>query len=87
VWESLPTALADTERDVDLRGLLARLEGIEGPLVIIGDFNATDQQRLYAPLARRLRDAHGESGWGMGFTFSRWPETGPALWRIDYVFH
>jgi vancomycin resistance protein VanJ len=87
VWERLPTALADTERDADLRGLLARLEGIDGPLVVIGDFNATDQQSLYAPLTRRLRDAHRESGWGMGFTFSPWPDVGLALWRIDYVFY
>jgi endonuclease/exonuclease/phosphatase (EEP) superfamily protein YafD len=87
VWGRLPTALADTERDADLRGLLARLEGIEGPLVVIGDFNATDRQSLYAPLTRRLRDAHRESGWGMGFTFSHRPDVGPALWRIDYVFY
>ncbi len=87
VWERLPTALDDEGRDADLRGLLSRLEEIEGPVVVIGDFNATDQQNLYAPLAHRLRDAHRESGWGMGFTYSRWPEAGPALWRIDYVFH
>ena len=73
--------------DADLRGLLARLEGIEGPLVVIGDFNVTDQQSLYAPLTRRLRDAHRESGWGMGFTFSHRPDVGLALWRIDYVFY
>jgi endonuclease/exonuclease/phosphatase (EEP) superfamily protein YafD len=83
----LPTALADEGRDADLRGLLERLEGIEGPLVVIGDFNATDQHVLYGQLSRRLRDAHRESGWGLGFTYSRWPEVGQALWRIDYVFH
>jgi vancomycin resistance protein VanJ len=84
---ALPTALPNRDRDADLRALLSRLEGIDGPLVVIGDFNATDQQSLYAPLARRLRDAHRESGWGMGFTFSRWPDVGLALWRIDYVFY
>ncbi|MBN1977422.1 MAG: endonuclease/exonuclease/phosphatase family protein [Anaerolineae bacterium] len=83
----LPTAFPNRERDADLRGLLLRLEGIAGPLVVIGDFNATDQQGAYALLTRRLRDAHRESGWGMGFTFSDWPGVGPALWRIDYVFY
>jgi vancomycin resistance protein VanJ len=83
----LPEALADEGRDADLQALVARLEGIEGPLVVIGDFNATDQYALYGPLTRRLRDAHRESGWGMGFTYSRWPEVRQALWRIDYVFH
>jgi endonuclease/exonuclease/phosphatase (EEP) superfamily protein YafD len=87
LWGRLPTALDDEGRDADLRGLLARLGGIEGPLVVIGDFNATDQHSLYAPLARRLGDAHRESGWGMGFTFSHRPDVGLALWRIDYVFY
>jgi vancomycin resistance protein VanJ len=84
---AMPTAFPNQDRDADLGGLLARLEGIEGPLIVIGDFNATDQQSLYAPLARRLRDAYRESGWGMGFTYSRWPDVGLALWRIDYVFY
>jgi endonuclease/exonuclease/phosphatase (EEP) superfamily protein YafD len=83
----LPAALADHGRDADLRGLLSRLEGIDGPLVVIGDLNTTDQQSLYAPLTRRLRDAHRESGYGMGFTYARWPDVGQALWRIDYVFY
>jgi vancomycin resistance protein VanJ len=83
----LPAAFADPGRDADLRALLARLEGIEGPLVVMGDFNVTDQQSLYAPLARRLRDAHRESGWGMGFTFISGRGAGPPVWRIDYVFH
>jgi endonuclease/exonuclease/phosphatase (EEP) superfamily protein YafD len=83
----LPTAFADPGRDADLRALLARLEGIEGPLVVIGDFNTTDQQSLYAPLTRRLRDAHRESGWGMGFTFLSGRGAGLPVWRIDYVFH
>ena len=87
LWGRLPTALDDEGRDADLHGLLSRLEDIAGPAVVIGDFNVTDQQSLYAPLTRRLRDAHQESGWGMGFTYSRWPDVGLALWRIDYVFY
>jgi endonuclease/exonuclease/phosphatase (EEP) superfamily protein YafD len=83
----LPEALADEGRDADLQALVGRLGEIEGPLVVIGDFNATDQHALYGPLTRHLRDAHRECGWGMGFTYSRWPEVGQALWRIDYVFH
>lgn len=83
----LPSEFPNRDRDADLGGLLLRLEEIDGPLVVIGDFNATDQQSFYAPLARRLRDAHRESGWGMGFTFSRRPDVGLALWRIDHVFY
>ncbi|MFQ6102384.1 MAG: endonuclease/exonuclease/phosphatase family protein [Anaerolineae bacterium] len=83
----VPTGFANEGRDADGRDLLSRLEGIDNPLVVIGDFNLTDQQSLYEPLTRRLRDAHRESGWGMGFTFARFPRLGVAMWRIDYVFH
>lgn len=83
----VPTGFANEKRDADVRGLLAYLEEIDGPLVVIGDLNLTDQQSLYAPLTRRLHDAHRESGWGMGFTFTRWREIGLPTWRIDYVLH
>ena len=83
----VPTGFAHQGRDADMRDLLARLESVDGPLVLIGDFNLTDQQSLYRPLTRRLRDAHQESGWGMGFTFTRFPSLGLPMWRIDYVFH
>ncbi len=83
----VPTGFANEGRDADVRGLLARLEQIDGPLVVIGDFNLSDQHALYAELTRHLRDAHRESGWGMGFTFTRFPRLGLPTWRIDYVFH
>lgn len=83
----IPTGFANEGRDADVRALLSRLEGVNDPLVVIGDFNLADQQSLYAPLTRRLRDAHRESGWGMGFTFTRFPRLGLPMWRIDYVFH
>jgi vancomycin resistance protein VanJ len=83
----VPTGFANEGRDVDVRDLLGRLERIGSPLVIIGDFNLSDQQGPYADLARHLRDAHRESGWGMGFTFTRFPRLGLPMWRIDYVFH
>ena len=83
----IPTGFANQGRDADVRDLLSRLEQVDRPLVVIGDFNLTDQQSLYAPLTRHLRDAHRESGWGTGFTFTRFPRFGIPTWRIDYVFH
>ena len=47
------------------------------PLIVIGDFNLTDQQSLYTSLTRHLRDAHREGGWGMGFTFTPLPAARP----------
>ena len=70
-----------------MRDLLSRIVEIDGPLIVIGDFNLTDQQSIYAPLTRHLRDSHRESGWGMGFTFTRFRRLGLPMWRIDYVFH
>ena len=70
-----------------MRDILTRVDQIEGPLVVLGDFNLTDQQSLYPALTRRLRDAHRDSGWGLGFTFTRFPSIGLPMWRIDYVFH
>jgi endonuclease/exonuclease/phosphatase (EEP) superfamily protein YafD len=83
----IPTGLANEGRDADVRALLARIEETEDPLIVIGDLNLTDQQSLYQPLTYHLRDAHREGGWGMGFTFARFPRLGLAMWRIDYVLH
>jgi len=83
----VPTGFANEGRDADMRDLLAHLEELDGPLVVMGDFNLSDQQAPYAELTRHLRDAHRESGWGMGFTFTRFPRLGLPMWRIDYVFH
>ena len=83
----IPSGFANGGRDADVRGLLSRIEETEGPLVVIGDFNLTDQQIMYTSLTHHLRDAHRESGWGMGFTFVRFRRLGLAMWRIDYVFH
>jgi vancomycin resistance protein VanJ len=83
----IPTGFLNQGRDADIRGLLSRVERLEDPLIVIGDFNLTDQQIMYTPLTSRLKDAHRESGWGMGFTFSRFPSIGLPMWRIDYVFY
>ncbi len=81
------TGFDNARRDADIRALLAHLEEMETPLVVVGDFNLADQQSLYPALTRTVRDAHRESGWGMGFTFTRFPRLGLPTWRIDYVFH
>jgi endonuclease/exonuclease/phosphatase (EEP) superfamily protein YafD len=77
-------------QEVDL--LVQALERVDGPVVVAGDFNLTDQTPGYARLNARLRDAWREAGWGFGLTF---PTVGRIrsiripfpLIRIDYVFH
>ncbi len=83
----VPTGFANQGRDADVHDLLSRLEQMDSPLVVIGDFNLTDQQSLYALLTHHLHDTHRECGWGTGFTFTRFPRLGLPTWRIDYVFH
>ncbi len=89
------------EREIQA-GLLARFaREAEGPLVVVGDLNATDQNAAYGLLARELRDAWREAGWGFGHTFPGEPTAAVGgsrpvlmgvpvpLWlvRIDFVFH
>jgi endonuclease/exonuclease/phosphatase (EEP) superfamily protein YafD len=71
----------------------------DSPLVVTGDFNATDQNTSYQLVAGVLRDSWREAGWGLGHTFpSNNLNTRPTLsvaglypmmWlvRIDYIFH
>jgi endonuclease/exonuclease/phosphatase (EEP) superfamily protein YafD len=88
----LPTGLHDGWRDRQMAELAERAAALEGPVLVMGDFNMTDQTRGYARLSAVLKDAYREAGWGFGFTFpqglrwGRWPVPGPLV-RIDYVFH
>ena len=83
----VPLGFNNQYRDADVNGVLSQMEQVEGSLIVIGDFNLTDQQNGYKELTQNLRDAHKESGWGLDFTFSRFPQIGVPMWRIDYVFY
>ncbi|MFQ5613344.1 MAG: endonuclease/exonuclease/phosphatase family protein [Anaerolineae bacterium] len=73
-----------------VQSLAGQIAGIEGPLIVVGDFNTTDQAENYGLVRRYLQDAFHESGWGFGFSFParprriRWLR---PLVRIDYIFH
>jgi len=84
---AIPTGFVTAGRDGDVQGLLSRIARIDGPLIVAGDFNLTDQQSQYRVLTQHLHDAHRESSWGLGFTFTYSPPGSPPLWRIDYAFH
>jgi vancomycin resistance protein VanJ len=77
---------------------LAEMATGDGPTLLLGDFNATDQSESHAILADAgLIDAHRAAGWGFGSTF---PAEGryvpsetvrlsvpvPPLMRIDYIW-
>jgi endonuclease/exonuclease/phosphatase (EEP) superfamily protein YafD len=75
----------------DFPSLLREIDAVEGPLVVLGDFNTSDREQPYADLAARLRDAYREAAWGFGFTFpddqqlARLTVPFPLV-RIDYVW-
>jgi vancomycin resistance protein VanJ len=70
-----------------------------GPLIALGDLNATSTHEAYQVITAELRDAWREAGWGLGHTFPGALSPGSSrpvimgvpvpkwLIRIDYVFH
>jgi endonuclease/exonuclease/phosphatase (EEP) superfamily protein YafD len=50
--------------------LIEEIEQVDGPLILLGDFNTTERQRNYRRLLAYLEDAYTEAGWGLGYT---WP--------------
>lgn len=83
----IPTGFDNRDRDAELRAVLECVAALDGPVVVIGDFNLSDQQEMYRLLTNHLRDAHQEAGWGMGFTWTNYRNLGLPMWRIDYVLH
>lgn len=88
----IPIGYDATARDRELDRLIEQLDGLDGTLVVLGDFNMTDQSSRYKKLTRRLGDAYREAGWGFGHTFPDVERVGPIpipfpLVRIDYIFH
>jgi vancomycin resistance protein VanJ len=83
----IPTNFRTEGYELAVREILWRMEQVNGSILVVGDLNFTDQEEEYKLLTRTLQDAHRECGWGMGFSFARFPSTGLALWRIDYVLH
>jgi endonuclease/exonuclease/phosphatase (EEP) superfamily protein YafD len=82
-----PSGLWSQHRDWEVRELMEVIATIDGPLVVLGDFNLTNLQVVYGEMTQTLRDAHADVGYGLGFTRTPLRGTGPATWRIDYVFH
>ena len=79
-------------RDREINLLLDdHLGGVTGPLIVMGDFNMTDQSDIYRAVSARLDDAFRRAGRGLGFTYPA-PHK-PArrivagLVRIDYIWH
>lgn len=80
--------------------MLDRVAHDSGPVIIVGDFNMSDQSNDYQRITTSLRDTYREIGWGLGFTFPDFSYSNampvelhtsflplrPVV-RLDYVFH
>jgi endonuclease/exonuclease/phosphatase (EEP) superfamily protein YafD len=80
-----------SERADELPALLRTIGQIEGPLIVLGDFNTGDREPPYAQLAARMQDAYRTTAWGFGFTFPNnrrmlRVQIPFPLVRIDYVW-
>lgn len=72
--------------------IMDNLSQESGALIILGDFNTTDQSDDYRQITAHYHDSVREVGLGLGQTFpdsTSWQKFKfiPPLIRIDYVFH
>jgi vancomycin resistance protein VanJ len=96
IWNIHPsTALSqhgwESQKDT-LAAVAAGVEAETEPLIVLGDFNTTDQTENYRLIADQLTDVHWSVGQGFAFTFPdfrRYGSDSPILRpmvRIDHVF-
>jgi endonuclease/exonuclease/phosphatase (EEP) superfamily protein YafD len=86
-------------RAYEIGVILERAAQDSGALVILGDFNMSDQSEDYAHILESYDDTYREIGWGMGFTFPDFSNpralprflsrtsSFPPFVRLDYIFH
>lgn len=94
VWNvHLNTPLPWSRQYRQISGLVEDIAAADGPLIVGGDFNTTDQSEVYQLVGQYLHNAHWEAGWGFGFSFpadkprfERVPILTPVI-RIDHIFY
>jgi vancomycin resistance protein VanJ len=95
VWSDplhLPRGIVEAGLEKEVAYLLQQVAGVSEPVVVLGDFNLSDQSRAYAAMTASLRDGFRQAGFGLGRTFpNNFRLAGVRipvpLVRIDYVFH
>lgn len=87
----LPTSFDTYRQDYQHQIVLQRIAKADGPLLVVGDFNATDRMSIIQQYRQILTDSYREAGWGFGFTFPYEATFHsfelPSLVRLDYIFH
>jgi vancomycin resistance protein VanJ len=92
-WLSSSPLVYDSElRDTEICVLQEKYLCREtGPLIVVGDFNMSDQSNAYHTMDHGLIDSFREAGRGLGLTFPAGSFLSVHRWvrliRIDYVWH
>ena len=94
-WEELtgiPIGLTEGRQSRQVDFLIAEAKKVKGPVLILGDFNMSDQSETYELLTREYGDAFRDGGWGLGFTFPnsttmKGVQLDVPIVRIDYIFY
>lgn len=86
-------------RQNEIDQIMARLAAEKQSVLLLGDFNMTDQADTYRQITARYYDVYRKVGVGMGYTFPAWqyPQAReiinglpigwlPPLFRIDFAF-
>lgn len=74
----------------EVEGIVADVKATPGPKIVAGDFNTTPGTVPYRILARALKNAHQEAGWGFGFTYptpARRLGRITSFLRIDHIWY
>lgn len=80
-------------RTATLQRILAQSAGINGNVILAGDFNMGDGSADYKLVTVDYTDSFKVAGYGLGLSFPDWSSRGgikqllPILARIDYVFY
>lgn len=87
----VPTYFETYAQDFQHQSVLNHIAVTKTPLLVVGDFNASDRMAIIDKYRALLTDSYREAGWGFGFTFPyeatfRSVEL-PSLVRLDYIFH
>jgi endonuclease/exonuclease/phosphatase (EEP) superfamily protein YafD len=90
-WLS-PFTYDDSRRNAEVDRLLADYLAREtGAVIVMGDFNMTDQSDAYRRMDKRFDDVFRVAGRGLGFTFPDMLRSSlrvlPLMLRIDYIWY
>lgn len=78
----------DQSHRVALQDVAERAFAEELPVLLVGDFNMTDNFKEYDLLSSRFTDSYLQAGRGIGYTFPNYKfEPLPPILRLDYIWH